>query len=120
MSNWVLKFPSWLYDGTQKERLSVSSFGEDLMDDTESFQSQIERNLQERVIDLFEHKYYELIITSTTLTFMWCLLGTLLNTTLSPETRFERILILEGVYITLFFAEIISMARNITIFLGRR
>ncbi|KAK8781251.1 hypothetical protein V5799_017410 [Amblyomma americanum] len=92
-----------------KERLSVSSFGEDLMDDTESFQSQLERNLQERVIDMFEHKYYELVITSTALTFLTCLLGMLLNTPLPPKPRSDAILVLEGTYIILFAAEITTM-----------
>ncbi|CAN7982718.1 unnamed protein product, partial [Ixodes hexagonus] len=94
----------------QKERLSVSSFGEDLMDDTESYQSQMERNLNERIIELFEHPYYELVITSCTLTFLVCLLGTVLNTRLVHTVRFERILVLEGAYIALFGAEITCMA----------
>ncbi|XP_065302030.1 sperm-specific sodium:proton exchanger-like [Dermacentor albipictus] len=103
----LIDIPDWIK--WTKERLSVSSFGEDLMDDTESFQSQLERNLQERIIDMFEHKYYELVITSTTLTFLTCLLGMLLNTPLPPKPRSDAILVIEGVYIILFAAEITTM-----------
>ncbi|XP_077485321.1 sperm-specific sodium:proton exchanger-like [Amblyomma americanum] len=103
----LIDIPEWIK--WTKERLSVSSFGEDLMDDTESFQSQLERNLQERVIDMFEHKYYELVITSTALTFLTCLLGMLLNTPLPPKPRSDAILVLEGTYIILFAAEITTM-----------
>ncbi|KAL1479246.1 hypothetical protein MTO96_052011, partial [Rhipicephalus appendiculatus] len=103
----LIDIPEWIK--WMKERLSVSSFGEDLMDDTESFQSQMEHNLQERIIDMFEHQYYELVITSTALTFLTCLLGTLLNAPLSPKPRSDAILVIEGVYIILFAAEITSM-----------
>ncbi|XP_064471650.1 sperm-specific sodium:proton exchanger-like isoform X2 [Ornithodoros turicata] len=100
ISDWI----KWM-----KETLSVSSFGEDMMDDTETLQDQLEKNLQERVIDLFEHKYYELVITSTTVTFMFCLSATLLNTRSSEGDKFEQTLVVEGVYIALFGMEIISM-----------
>lgn len=80
------------------------------MDETESFQSQLERNLNERIIELFEHPYYELVITSSTLTFLACLLGTGLNVRLAHAMRFERILVLQGTYIALFGAEITCMA----------
>ncbi|KAH9368714.1 hypothetical protein HPB48_004733 [Haemaphysalis longicornis] len=103
----LIDIPDWIK--WMKERLSVSSFGEDLMDDTESFQSQMERNFQERVIDLFEHEYYELVITSTTLTFLTCLLGMLLNSPLPTKTRSDCLLVIEGTYITLFAAEITTM-----------
>ncbi|XP_077562595.1 sperm-specific sodium:proton exchanger-like [Haemaphysalis longicornis] len=99
--------PEWIK--WTKERLSVSSFGEDLMDDTESFQSQVERNLQERVIDLFEHEFYELVITSTTLTFLTCLLGMVLYTPMQARLQSDAILVIEGIYITLFAAEITTM-----------
>ncbi|EEC12140.1 hypothetical protein IscW_ISCW009100 [Ixodes scapularis] len=66
------------------------------MDETESFQSQLERNLNERIIELFEHPYYELVITSSTLTFLACLLGTGLNVRLAHAMRFERILLVQN------------------------
>ncbi|XP_037279856.2 uncharacterized protein LOC119172813 [Rhipicephalus microplus] len=103
----LIDIPDWIK--WTKERLSVSSFGEDLMDDTESIQSQMERNVQERIIDMFEHKYYELVITSTTLTFLTCLLGMLMNTPLPPKPRSDAVLVIEGVYIILFAAEITTM-----------
>ncbi|CAN8013526.1 unnamed protein product, partial [Ixodes persulcatus] len=96
----LIEIPEWIK--WTKERLSVSNFGEDLMDDTESFQSQLERNVNERIIELFEHPYYELVITSSTLTFLACLLGTALNVRLAHAMRFERILVLQGTYIALW------------------
>ncbi|XP_075550297.1 sperm-specific sodium:proton exchanger-like [Dermacentor variabilis] len=103
----LIDIPEWIK--WTKERLSVSSFGEDFMDDTESFQSNLDHNLQERVIDMFEHQYYELVITSTALTFLTCLLGVLLNTPLPVKPQSDAILIIEGVYIILFAAEITTM-----------
>ncbi|CAN7981096.1 unnamed protein product, partial [Ixodes pacificus] len=92
-----------------KERLSVSKFGEDMMNDIEFLQSDLEKNLQDLAIDLFEHQFYELVITSTTLAFLALLTGILLNTRAPNFTRFERILVLEGTYIGLFAAEIAFM-----------
>ncbi|KAM7314175.1 uncharacterized protein ISCGN_003960 [Ixodes scapularis] len=103
----LIKIPDWVK--WMKERLSVSNFGEDMMNDMELLQSDLEKNLQDLAIDLFEHQFYELVITSTTLAFLALLTGTLLNTRAPNFTRFERILVLEGTYIGLFTAEIAFM-----------
>ncbi|KAG0426104.1 hypothetical protein HPB47_026771, partial [Ixodes persulcatus] len=100
----LIKIPDWIK--WMKECLSVSKFGEDMMNDMEFLQSDLEKNLQDLAIDLFEHQFYELVITSTTLAFLALLTGTLLNTRAPNFTRFERILVLEGIYIALFAAEI--------------
>ncbi|XP_064469293.1 sperm-specific sodium:proton exchanger-like [Ornithodoros turicata] len=102
----LIEIPDWIK--WLKESLSVSHFGEDLMDtDTESQQSQVERHLQERIIDLFEHQYYELVVTSMTLTFMFSLTGVLF--TGSTNEKLERSLVIQGLFVALFGAEITTM-----------
>ncbi|XP_064472111.1 uncharacterized protein LOC135386228 [Ornithodoros turicata] len=98
---WVL----WI-----KERIAVpTNEDKSVSDDSASLTERIAKPISEKLMDLFEHEYYEMVITNTTLAFVSVLLGFLNAVVLYHEVSLLFLLGIEAVYLIMFFIEVALM-----------
>ncbi|XP_064461030.1 sperm-specific sodium:proton exchanger-like isoform X2 [Ornithodoros turicata] len=80
-------------------------FDDTLDEETEDEECDFDRTFREEALDYFEHRYYELIVASTTASFVLWLWGCFESASRSPLWATLGV-VLEGVYMTGFFTEI--------------
>lgn len=95
----------------QKENIGVIR-EMDVIDDTLSVSIPIEKPMRERVMDLFEHSYYEVVITASTLAVVFVLAGLVRTLVLVKESNaFLWAMATETFYLTMFTTEVTIMVR---------
>ncbi|XP_075550223.1 sperm-specific sodium:proton exchanger-like [Dermacentor variabilis] len=93
----------------QKENVGTTR-EKGLIRDTFSGSEVMRRPLRERVVELFEHAYYEVVITSSTLAVVFVLCGLVRIVMLTPRgNAFIGAITLEALYLTMFTAEVTIM-----------
>ncbi|XP_049524957.1 uncharacterized protein LOC119456640 [Dermacentor silvarum] len=104
----LVDIPQWIL--WVKDRLGEPLHEETELDDDSVSQSEkLIKPLNERLMDLFEHDCYEVIITNTTLAFVLLLVG-LLRAAIYSHVRFFTIaMMVEFIYQVAFFVEVVTM-----------
>ncbi|KAK8758237.1 hypothetical protein V5799_004131 [Amblyomma americanum] len=106
--NSLVDIPQWII--WVKDRLGEPRHEEtELDDESASLSEKVVKPLNERLMDLFEHECYEVIITNTTLAFVLLLVGLLRAAAYSNERYFTVVMLVEFVYQTVFFVEVATM-----------
>ncbi|KAH8022681.1 hypothetical protein HPB51_001402 [Rhipicephalus microplus] len=94
----------------QKDRLGEQRHEEtELDDESVSLSEKMVKPLNERLMDLFEHECYEVIITNTTLAFVLLLVGLLRAAIYSDVRYFTVIMLVELLYQLGFLVEVATM-----------
>ncbi|XP_037517358.1 uncharacterized protein LOC119394173 isoform X2 [Rhipicephalus sanguineus] len=103
----ILAIPKWVF--WLKENLgTVREKG--LIEDTYSGSDVVYRPLRERVVELFEHAYYEVVVTSSTLAVVFVLAGLVRIVMLMPRSNaFIGAITVEALYLTMFTTEVTIM-----------
>ncbi|XP_077485276.1 uncharacterized protein LOC144095396 [Amblyomma americanum] len=106
--NSLVDIPQWII--WVKDRLGEPRHEEtELDDESASLSEKVVKPLNERLMDLFEHECYEVIITNTTLAFVLLLVGLLRAAAYSNERYFTVVMLVEFVYQAVFFVEVATM-----------
>lgn len=106
--NSLVDIPQWIV--WVKDRLGETRHEEtELDDESASLSEKVVKPLNERLMDLFEHECYEVIITNTTLAFVLLLVGLLRAATYTNERYFTIVILVEFVYQAVFFVEVATM-----------
>ncbi|XP_065285634.1 sperm-specific sodium:proton exchanger-like [Dermacentor albipictus] len=106
--NSLVDIPQWIL--WVKDRLGEPLHEEtELDDDSVSLSEKLMKPLNERLMDLFEHDCYEVIITNTTLAFVLLLVGLLRAAVYSNERFFTVAMLVEFIYQVAFFVEVATM-----------
>ncbi|KAH7950736.1 hypothetical protein HPB52_000224 [Rhipicephalus sanguineus] len=93
----------------QKESLGTAS-DKGLIEDTSSVSETVQRALRERVVELFEHAYYEVVITSSTMAVVFVLAGLMRIGMLMPRSNaFMGAITVEALYLAMFTIEVTVM-----------
>ncbi|KAL1479244.1 hypothetical protein MTO96_052009 [Rhipicephalus appendiculatus] len=104
----LVDIPQWIL--WVKDRLGEQRHEEtELDDESVSLSEKVVKPLNERLMDLFEHECYEVIITNTTLAFVLLLVGLLRAAIYSDERYFTIIMLVELLYQLGFFVEVATM-----------
>ncbi|XP_054926248.1 sperm-specific sodium:proton exchanger-like isoform X2 [Dermacentor andersoni] len=104
----LVDVPQWIL--WVKDRLGEPLHEEtELDDESVSLSEKVAKPLNERLMDLFEHECYEVIITNTTLAFVLLLVGLLRAAIYSNERYFTIVMLVEFLYQTAFFVEVATM-----------
>ncbi|XP_075549515.1 sperm-specific sodium:proton exchanger-like isoform X2 [Dermacentor variabilis] len=103
----ILAVPKWVI--WLKESLNTIH-EKGLMEDTFSGSEVMPRPLRERVVELFEHAYYEVVITSSTLAVVFVLCGLVRIVMVTPRgNAFIGAIAVEALYLTMFTTEVTIM-----------
>ncbi|KAK8770980.1 hypothetical protein V5799_025777 [Amblyomma americanum] len=101
----ILAIPQWVIwlkenMGTAREEGLTEDSGVDV----------IQRPLRERVVELFEHSYYEAVVTSSTLAIVFVLAGLLrILMVTARSSAFIAAISVEALYLTMFTTEVTVM-----------
>ncbi|KAH6930946.1 hypothetical protein HPB50_021060 [Hyalomma asiaticum] len=97
----------------QKENLGTAR-EKGLIDDTSSGSEVLQRPLRERVVELFEHAYYEVVITSSTMAVVLVLAGLVRIMMLMPGSNaFIGAITVEALYLAMFTTEVTVMVSSV-------
>ncbi|XP_072144445.1 sperm-specific sodium:proton exchanger-like [Dermacentor andersoni] len=103
----ILAIPRWVI--WLKENVGMAR-EKGLIEDTFSGSEVMRRPLRERVVELFEHAYYEVVVTSSTLAVVFVLSGLVRIVTLMPRSNaFIGAITIEALYLAMFTAEVTIM-----------
>ncbi|KAH7945673.1 hypothetical protein HPB49_013751 [Dermacentor silvarum] len=103
----ILAVPKWII--WLKENLGTAH-EKGLIEDTFSGSEAMRRPLRERVVELFEHAYYEVVITSSTLAVAFVLAGLVRIVMVTPRSNaFIGAIAVEALYLTMFTTEVTVM-----------
>ncbi|KAL1424524.1 hypothetical protein MTO96_020073 [Rhipicephalus appendiculatus] len=103
----ILAIPKWVI--WLKENLGTLR-DKGLAEDTYSGSEVVYRPLRERVVELFEHAYYEVVVTSSTLAVVFVLAGLVRIVMVMPRSNaFIGAITVEALYLTMFTTEVTVM-----------
>ncbi|KAL1483927.1 hypothetical protein MTO96_012091 [Rhipicephalus appendiculatus] len=103
----ILAIPQWAI--WLKESLGTAR-DKGLAEDTSSVCESVHRALRERVVELFEHAYYEVVIASSTMAVVFVLIGLLRIVILMPwSSAFMAAITVEALYLAMFTIEVTVM-----------
>ncbi|KAH6931565.1 hypothetical protein HPB50_025262 [Hyalomma asiaticum] len=104
----LVDIPQWIL--WVKDRLGEQRHEEtELDDESVSLSEKVVKPLNERLMDLFEHECYEVIITNTTLAFVLLLVGLLRAAIYTTVWYFTIIMLVELFYQLAFIVEVATM-----------
>ncbi|XP_064472024.1 uncharacterized protein LOC135386181 isoform X2 [Ornithodoros turicata] len=108
----IVSIPDWIV--WLKENISEIREDDGTIDDSFSLSDRIEKPMREKIMDLFEHAYYEVVITASTLGVALVLLGLLRHITVQSASSgssktFVYVLVTEAVYLAMFTTEVAIM-----------
>ncbi|XP_064470464.1 uncharacterized protein LOC135385200 isoform X2 [Ornithodoros turicata] len=98
---WIMRIKGLIAEPTGEEDL--------VSDESASLSERIAKPLREKLMDLFEHEYYEMVITNTSLSFVLVLWGTLEAIHAYHEYNIWFVIALEFFYLTMFLVEVALM-----------
>lgn len=98
---WILRLKDLMGDVPHEETI--------LEDDSASLSERILKPFSEKLMDLFEHEYYEVIITQTSLAFVLGLSGLLMALQADTLFYYKLVLASEAAYMALYVAEVLLM-----------
>ncbi|CAN7937778.1 unnamed protein product, partial [Ixodes hexagonus] len=78
-------------------------------DDSASLSEKIHKPFNEKLMDLFEHEFYEVIITQTSLAFVLVLSGLLLALQADETLYYHLTLAVEAAYLVMYVVEVVLM-----------
>ncbi|CAN7981238.1 unnamed protein product, partial [Ixodes pacificus] len=98
---WILWLKDLMGDVPHEETI--------LEDDSASLSERILKPFSEKLMDLFEHEYYEVVITQTSLAFVLGLSGLLMALQADTLFYYKLVLASEAAYMALYVAEVLLM-----------
>ncbi|XP_077564299.1 sperm-specific sodium:proton exchanger-like [Haemaphysalis longicornis] len=94
----------------QKDHLGEPPHQETKLDDeSASVSEKVAKALNDRLMDLFEHECYEVVITNTTLAFVLLLAGLLRAASYTDARYLTLVMFAQFVYLVVFFLEVATM-----------
>lgn len=96
----------------QKDRMTEQHLEDESTSDESASQTErIAKPVSEKLMDLFEHEYYEVVVTNTSLAFICVLYGAHEASAAYHEVSILVVIAVQAVYLTIFFIEVALMVK---------